>query len=106
MSALKCIRLQSAVQQSDNLCFSVNDPCQRPVVLLLNNDGYAIERAIHGPQQRYNGIARWNWTQIAGALSVDGLAESWRVSETTQFKTVLEKAAASEYLSLIERVSA
>ncbi|WP_079826022.1 alpha-keto acid decarboxylase family protein, partial [Salmonella enterica] len=35
---------------------------QAPVILLLNNDGYTVERAIHGAAQRYNDIASWNWT--------------------------------------------
>ncbi|MGF7448717.1 thiamine pyrophosphate-dependent enzyme, partial [Klebsiella michiganensis] len=29
---------------------------QRPLILLLNNEGYTVERAIHGPEQRYNDI--------------------------------------------------
>lgn len=42
---------------------------QRPIILVLNNEGYTVERAIHGPEQRYNDIALWNWTQIPQALS-------------------------------------
>ena len=26
---------------------------QKPLILLLNNEGYTVERAIHGPEQRY-----------------------------------------------------
>jgi alpha-keto-acid decarboxylase len=33
-----------------------------PVILVLDNDGYTVERAIHGPDQNYNDIARWDWT--------------------------------------------
>jgi indolepyruvate decarboxylase len=25
---------------------------QKPLILLLNNEGYTVERAIHGPEQR------------------------------------------------------
>ena len=32
---------------------------QKPLILLLNNEGYTVERAIHGPEQRYNDIAQW-----------------------------------------------
>jgi pyruvate decarboxylase len=28
-----------------------------PIILLINNDGYAIERAINGPEQGYNDIS-------------------------------------------------
>ncbi|MEG1209994.1 MAG: indolepyruvate decarboxylase [Leclercia sp.] len=75
---------------------------QCPVIMVLNNEGYTVERAIHGPNQRYNDIALWNWTQIPQALSLDCQAESWRVSETVQLEEVLEKVAHSERLSLIE----
>lgn len=75
---------------------------QHPVILVLNNEGYTVERAIHGPKQRYNDIALWNWTQIPQALSQNGQAECWRVSETGQLAEILEKVAHSEKLSLIE----
>ncbi|CAN6628255.1 pyruvate decarboxylase isozyme 1 [Trichomonascus vanleenenianus] len=36
-----------------------------PVVFLLNNSGYSIERAIWGPEQSYNDICPdWQWTKI------------------------------------------
>ncbi len=69
---------------------------------MLNNEGYTVERAIHGPEQRYNDIALWNWTRIPQALSLEPQAECWRVSETEQLAEVLEKVAHHERLSLIE----
>lgn len=75
---------------------------QSPIILVLNNEGYTVERAIHGPEQRYNDIALWNWTQIPQALSLDPQAECWRVSEAEQLAEVLEKVAHHERLSLIE----
>lgn len=77
---------------------------QKPLILLLNNDGYTVERAIHGPEQRYNDIASWNWTQIPQALSLNGQAESWRVTETVQLREVLELASRRQRLSFVEVV--
>ena len=31
------------------------------VVLLLNNDGYTIEKLIHGPDRAYNNIQMWRY---------------------------------------------
>lgn len=31
-----------------------------PILFVLSNDGYEIERQIHGSQRRYNNVARWN----------------------------------------------
>jgi TPP-dependent 2-oxoacid decarboxylase len=38
-------------------------------VILVDNDGYTVERAIHGPQERYNDIARWDWGALMTALA-------------------------------------
>jgi indolepyruvate decarboxylase len=41
-----------------------------PVVVVVNNDGYTVERAIHGEKARYNDIVGWSWTDIPNALGV------------------------------------
>lgn len=76
----------------------------KPVIFVLNNEGYTVERAIHGEQQRYNDIASWNWTQLPQALSQPCHAQSWRVTETVQLKAVLALPALADHLSLIEVV--
>lgn len=39
-----------------------------PVVVLINNKGYTVERAIHGATQPYNDIRTYNWQLIPAAL--------------------------------------
>lgn len=34
------------------------------VVVLVNNEGYTVERAIHGADQPYNDIAPWRWELV------------------------------------------
>jgi alpha-keto-acid decarboxylase len=41
-----------------------------PVIVVVNNDGYTVERAIHGETAPYNDIASWCWTDIPKALGV------------------------------------
>ena len=41
-----------------------------PVIVGVNNDGYTVERAIHGKTAAYNDVVRWNWSQIPAALGV------------------------------------
>jgi len=41
-----------------------------PVVVVVNNDGYTVERMIHGKDQPYNDIVRWSWADIPNALGV------------------------------------
>ncbi|EBG7960266.1 alpha-keto acid decarboxylase family protein [Salmonella enterica] len=75
---------------------------QAPVILLFNNDGYTVERAIHGAAQRYNDIASWNWTQIPSALNAAQQAECWRVTQAIQLAEVLERLVRPQRLSFIE----
>ncbi len=41
-----------------------------PVIVVVNNDGYTVERAIHGETAPYNDIVSWSWTDIPNALGV------------------------------------
>ena len=41
-----------------------------PVIVVVNNGGYTVERAIHGPNAYYNDITDWRWPDIPGALGV------------------------------------
>jgi alpha-keto-acid decarboxylase len=41
-----------------------------PVVVVVNNDGYTVERMIHGKDEPYNDIVSWSWANIPNALGV------------------------------------
>ncbi|MEN5017565.1 thiamine pyrophosphate-binding protein [Erwinia sp. Eh17-17] len=77
---------------------------QNPVIFLLNNAGYTVERAIHGAQQRYNDIASWDWTRLPQALNVNSQAQSWRVTQTVQLREVMALLGETPHLSLVEVV--
>jgi indolepyruvate decarboxylase len=75
------------------------------VILVMNNEGYTVERAIHGPEQRYNDIAAWNWTQLPAALGANEneiLCE--QVCSPTALAQTLKQVNAESRLSLIEVV--
>ncbi|KAK9470734.1 thiamine diphosphate-binding protein [Dipodascopsis tothii] len=43
-----------------------------PVIFLINNSGYTIERAIHGPHALYNDISpNWKWTKLFETFGAD-----------------------------------
>lgn len=77
---------------------------QSPVILLLNNDGYTVERAIHGANQCYNDIAAWSWTSVPQAFSRECQSECWRVKQAVQLEEVLARLSHPQRLSLIEVV--
>jgi pyruvate decarboxylase/indolepyruvate decarboxylase len=35
-----------------------------PIIFLINNDGYTVERVIHGLKEPYNDIQMWNYAQL------------------------------------------
>ncbi|WP_167630041.1 alpha-keto acid decarboxylase family protein [Listeria valentina] len=35
-----------------------------PIIFVLNNDGYTVERQIHGAEQSYNDIPMWHYKQL------------------------------------------
>lgn len=57
---------------------------QKPLILLLNNEGYTVERAIHGPEQRYNDIALWDWQRLPEAFAPDVASRCRRVTQTSE----------------------
>lgn len=37
----------------------------KPIIFVINNNGYAIERAIHGPEQAYNDVSQlWDYQKL------------------------------------------
>lgn len=65
-----------------------------PVVIVVNNDGYTVERAIHGVKAAYNDITSWRWTDLPAALGVPD-ALSYRVSTCGELDDALTAAAAA-----------
>ncbi|WP_428943674.1 alpha-keto acid decarboxylase family protein [Pantoea sp. FN060301] len=75
-----------------------------PVIFILNNGGYTVERAIHGEHQRYNDIAAWDWCRLPHALSQDGQAQSWRVTQGVQLVEVMKLIGQTSRFSLVDVV--
>ncbi|CRZ18789.1 alpha-keto acid decarboxylase family protein [Mycolicibacterium neworleansense] len=65
-----------------------------PVIVVVNNDGYTVERAIHGVTAEYNDITGWRWTELPAALGVPD-ALTFRVSTYGELDDALTAAAAT-----------
>ncbi|MGV9802500.1 alpha-keto acid decarboxylase family protein [Mycobacterium sp. NPDC003449] len=63
-----------------------------PVVVVVNNDGYTVERAIHGVTAEYNDITGWRWTELPAALGVPD-ALTFRVATYGELDDALTAAA-------------
>ncbi|KAK6500979.1 Pyruvate decarboxylase 1 [Arthrobotrys conoides] len=40
----------------------------KPIIIVINNDGYTIERPIHGPEKSYNDIQPWKYRKLLKAF--------------------------------------
>ncbi|KIX93587.1 uncharacterized protein Z520_10765 [Fonsecaea multimorphosa CBS 102226] len=60
----------------------------KPIIFVINNNGYAIERAIHGPQQGYNDVSMmWDHQKMLsffGAREDTGVKADSRATKTVE----------------------
>jgi len=75
----------------------------KTTIFLLNNDGYTVERAIHGEMQRYNDIARWNWTLFPAAFGGPDVL-SQRVENRDQLSKVMGTLRDKRQMAWVEVV--
>ncbi|WP_435126688.1 alpha-keto acid decarboxylase family protein [Actinacidiphila sp. bgisy144] len=63
----------------------------KPVVFLLDNDGYTVERKIQSPDASYQDIVRWDWSLVPRALGAAG-AQVHDVRTVGELRASLRKA--------------
>lgn len=70
------------------------------VVVVVDNDGYTVERAIHGPDEPYNDIARWDWSALPAAFGGAG-ARSVRVETAGELRAALSGSAGFTLIQVV-----
>lgn len=76
--------------------------CPRAVIVVVDNDGYTVERAIHGPEQSYNDISGWDWTSAPSFFGAQATAT--RVTTAEELQVALEKAQNSDGPTILQAV--
>lgn len=66
-----------------------------PIVLVVDNAGYTIERALQSPQAVYNDIARWDWCALARAFAPGVPMVTAQPATPTELDAALAAAADS-----------
>jgi indolepyruvate decarboxylase len=61
----------------------------KPVILLINNGGYTIERGYLGKTERYNDIATWAYADLPKVFRPDTTARSFVVKTPADLKNAL-----------------
>lgn len=66
------------------------------VVMLINNNGYTIEKAIHGRTKHYNDINMWKYSELPKVLNMDDNASlCFKVKSERELINALNQAAAT-----------
>lgn len=63
----------------------------KPIIFLINNNGYTVERAIHGQNQPYNDIQMWDYTKLANVFGLNEKSLTFKVENETELAEVLTK---------------
>ena len=69
----------------------------KPIVFVLNNDGYGTQR--HILDGVFNNIHMWNYTKLTELF---GYGKSWKVDTAGALEAALIEALASDTMALIE----
>ena len=80
----------------------------KPIIFLLNNSGYTIERYLHGEKAHYNDITNWKWTKLLEAMGgTEGeTCQSYTVKTKTELSNLLdnESFARADKIQLVEMI--
>ncbi|AMM20383.1 hypothetical protein AX769_09765 [Frondihabitans sp. PAMC 28766] len=64
-----------------------------PIIVLINNDGYTIERVIQSPAAVYQGVAAWDWAALPAALAPGVPVLTASVGTASELRDALAAAA-------------
>jgi indolepyruvate decarboxylase len=73
----------------------------RPVVFVLNNNGYTVERLLQSPNADYQDIVQWNWTELPAALGGTDVRTA-KVRTVRELRDALQGASDPDHAWLIE----
>jgi indolepyruvate decarboxylase len=77
----------------------------KPLIFVLNNEGYLIERLLSkNPESYYNDVAKWNYHKLPEALGCEGWFTA-RVTTCGDLERAIEKAESSGTGAYIEVVT-
>lgn len=75
---------------------------QNPIIFLINNDGYTIERYIMGMKAGYNDIAPWKYVKLHEVMAKNSKMLTFEVSTQGELEEALKKVEEATEGILIE----
>jgi alpha-keto-acid decarboxylase len=74
-------------------------------IVVVDNAGYTVERAIHGAEEAYNDIAEWDWAALPSVFAPNRPTSATKVTTTDQLTSALAAATRSpDQVNLIQAV--
>jgi len=74
----------------------------KPIVFLINNHGYTIERVILGPGSKYNEIQNWDYARLPSVFAQGARIAGATVWNELELERALVDAGNAEQMTLIE----
>lgn len=78
----------------------------KPIIFVINNDGYTIERLIHGPEAGYNDIHSWKHQKLLEAFgATEGSYKNHVVKTRTEVDQLFDnnqEFSSAPYIQLVE----
>ena len=62
----------------------------KPLIFVINNSGYTVERAVLGKDAKYNDVANWRYSELPNVFSRDKKAETYVVQTSNELQKVLD----------------
>jgi indolepyruvate decarboxylase len=63
----------------------------KPIIFLINNGGYAVERAIVGKNAKYNDVANWRYADLPKVFSRTTKAKSYVVRNVKELRSAIAR---------------
>jgi indolepyruvate decarboxylase len=76
----------------------------KPIIFVVNNFGYTIERVILGPHSSYNEIQNWSYTQLPAVLANGREVAGYRVTNEAELDAALKEIESNDRFTLVELV--
>jgi len=74
----------------------------KPIIFILNNGGYTIERLILGEHSKYNDIQNWKYTEMLKVFNGQGQYDSFVVENLAELNQSLDQLVGRTNLTVVE----
>ena len=62
----------------------------KPLIFVINNSGYTVERAVLGKDAKYNDVANWRYSELPNVFSRENKAETYVVQTSNELQKALD----------------